>query len=286
MEKELTGYKILKKVWGFKGYEWFPGATLNIENRESLLYFKELGILNDTSIFEPIYKDITIDIKEGDYIYMMDVNGIEVDHYDTKYNGDVLKVTSFKKEDYKQYPNSYWLKHTPLSFSGGGFRVDKSAWRYGINFRKATKEEIKNYENNLILEEAKKRYPLGTKVKLIPYNNGGNFGNEVRFTNHKFLGDQLYVDGNLLIYENGKWAEILPSYPVITINGYKGEFFPDYVKFGCAKISKHIFRELHICQALKDIHEFGNKEVTSVTIGSGVFSKKQIQEIAEYYLKK
>lgn len=79
------------------------------------------------------------------------------------------------------------------------------------------------------------------------------------------------------------------TYPDITINGYKGEFFEGYVKFGCAKISKQMFVDLHSkCLVGFDSGKYvdGNKEIESVTIGKGTFSKEQIREIAEYYLNK
>jgi hypothetical protein len=61
-----------------------------------------------------------------------------------------------------------------------------------------------------LIEEAKKRYSIGTKVKAIGSNRGGDFGYEVRFTKYEYFSgrNQLYVDGNLLIYQNGVWAEI------------------------------------------------------------------------------
>ena len=70
--------------------------------------------------------------------------------------------------------------------------------------------------------------------------------------------------------------------PQITINDYKAEFFDDYVQFGCAKISKHVFKEL----AEMDNYKNSNTEIESVTIGKGVFSKEVIKEIADYYNNK
>lgn len=74
--------------------------------------------------------------------------------------------------------------------------------------------------------------------------------------------------------------------PQITINGYKGEFFDWGISFnsGCAKIQKEIFISLskHIGQKF----EYTNREVESITIGKGTFTKEQIKEIAEFYLNK
>ena len=81
------------------------------------------------------------------------------------------------------------------------------------------------------------------------------------------------------------------EYPDITINGYKGEFFKDYVKFGCAEIHKNVFIDLN---TLNSDLENGdgiigmkyNRRIESVTIGKGIFTKEQIKQIAEYYLNK
>ena len=79
--------------------------------------------------------------------------------------------------------------------------------------------------------------------------------------------------------------------PKITINGYKGEFYDDYVKFGCAEIHKTIFIDLNTLN--KDllngdgvIGMKSNRQIESVTIGKGTFTKDQIKEIAEYYINK
>lgn len=152
-EKEIIGYKLKE------GYEHYRKAAEEItgfrnpSNSEEYFtdFFKKKLLLNGTFInrlekagvldlwFEPVYKAEIPDIKAGDYIYIIDACG----GY-RKYNGDVLKVISFEKEDlgWLGLKDSYWLEHTPGSFSGGGFRVDKSAWEYSVHFRKATKEEI------------------------------------------------------------------------------------------------------------------------------------------------
>ncbi len=78
------------------------------------------------------------------------------------------------------------------------------------------------------------------------------------------------------------------KYPNIIINGYKGKFFNEYVKFGCAKIHKNIFTDLNTLNLdLKNadgvIGMKSNKLIESITIGKGTFTKEQIKEIAEYY---
>ena len=89
------------------------------------------------------------------------------------------------------------------------------------DWNKVTEEEL--------LEEAKRRYPVGCKVKLISRNTGGDFKNEVRFTKYKFYGNskrkQLFVDGNLLLFHEGVWAEI-KSIPEVEAE----EIIPEYIE--------------------------------------------------------
>ena len=93
------------------------------------------------------------------------------------------------------------------------------------DWSKATEEEI--------LEEAKRMYPIGFKVKLIGLNAGGDFGNEVRFTKNKFYtyGERklLFIDGNLLIFDNATWAEI-ESLPEVKVKNETKEVIPEYVE--------------------------------------------------------
>jgi hypothetical protein len=69
--------------------------------------------------------------------------------------------------------------------------------------------------------------------------------------------------------------------PQIVVNGYSAKFHDEYVEFGCATISKYVFIGLS-----KIKHDTTNRDVESVTIGKGTFTKEQIKAIAEYYLNK
>lgn len=90
-----------------------------------------------------------------------------------------------------------------------------------------------------------------------------------------------------------QWEPVYESVcPDITINGYKAEFFEDYVKFGCAEINKSVFITLNkLRQSLNldsaiSYSTHTNRSIESVTIGKGTFTKEQIKEIAEYYTNK
>ncbi len=94
------------------------------------------------------------------------------------------------------------------------------------NWNKATDKEL--------LEEAKRRYPIGCKVKLIGHNIGGDYKNEVRFTKHSVYNyniskrKQLFVDGNLLLFDKNKWAKII-SLPETKIESK--EVIPEYIEW-------------------------------------------------------
>ena len=152
---------------------------------------------------------------------------------------------------------------------------------YSTALQLASPEEIKEYENNLLLEEAKRRYPVGTKFESASSEGKICYVEHIPIFKNGLIGTK---DNGLngIIYKNGKWAEILPSYPQITINGYTGEFFDDYVRFGCAQIDREVFIDLFSCKEYCNT----NRDIESVTIGKGTFSKKQIKEIALYYLEK
>lgn len=155
--------------------------------------------------------------------------------------------------------------------------------RYSFNYaryniRKATKEEVTAF----LLKEAKEKYPKGTKFKSVAdsaiYISEGD---PIDWPENPYSNTIANNPGVGLLYVNGKWAEII-TYPDVTINGYKGQFFSNYIKFGCAEISKELFLQLY---AIKDSTWTNGKEIESVTIGKGAFSKTQIKEIAEYYMK-
>jgi hypothetical protein len=266
--KEIIGYKLTKpeyesaaaKICGYssKLYTLVNKKGNFLPNSSDYLKIKEAGVLDIW--FEPIYKEE--EFKVGDYVY------VEFAEFGAKGAEEQFGQIT---DEYSQngladsYPNGIKVK----TLKGKVWTIGKDYTT--VKLKKSSPEEVKTYENNLLIEEAKRRYPIGCKVKLFNSNIGGKYKNEVRFSSFEFLGNQLYIDGNLLIYENGKWAEILPSYPQIMINGYKAEFFDDYVKFGCQKFTKEFVINLNKCLQNNDLK---------------MDYKSEIQEIAEYYLTK
>ena len=106
------------------------------------------------------------------------------------------------------------------------------------------------------------------------YSGGRYFG--ISGAGYKNSG--LYTEARLATPEEIESTKT----PYIVINTYEGEFFDDYVTFGCAEISKEVFIDLFTCKEYPNT----NRDVESVTIGKGTFTKEQIKQIAEYYLNK
>jgi len=247
--KEIAYYEILQEIWGLDGIRWNIGSKIYAKNKDSLPYFKKLGILTDTTIFKPVYKEK--EFKVGDKV--IDTHSV--------YNG----VQTILKFDH--------LEDVELSLQGPTYKRD---------IRKATPEEVERHE---LLLEAKRRYPIGTEIIcahlktktksiITSYEITDDTPGYICFTgtNKEYL---------TCVYDNGKWAEIIPSFPEININDYTGEFFDNYVKFGCAEIASKIFISLNELSS-----QYSNRTIQSVTIGKGTFSKEQIAEIAKYYLTK
>ena len=112
--------------------------------------------------------------------------------------------------------------------------------------------------------------------------------------------EQMTIEGYPIVIKRLDKAGVLDlwfepvyeeEYPDITINGYKGEFFNDYVKFGCAEIHKNVFMDLNTLNSDLEngddiIGMKSNRRIESVTIGKGIFTKEHIRQIAKYYLTK
>lgn len=58
---------------------------------------------------------------------------------------------------------------------------------------------------------------------------------------------------NRIVFNNGKWAKIIPNYPDVYIHGYKVEFFDDYVTIGCEKLTVYFIKQLHHLVTTHDI---------------------------------
>lgn len=197
-----------------------------------------------------------------------------------KYSGVAIQVIESTK-----YTPKNWINVNIPHNSEGGLNTNPEYLSL------ATKSEI---EETLLIE-AKNRYPKGIKFNSVTYKSATykskhTSSGDFRVVLHPDpMNIVVYCIINMCgkgVYKNGKWAEIIANTePDITINGYKAEFFDDYVKFGCAKIDKQLFIALYKTTKI-NYSVYGNKNVEAVTIGKGTFSKEQIKAIAEYYENK
>ena len=91
--------------------------------------------------------------------------------------------------------------------------------------------------------------------------------------------------GGACIYSNGKWDEILPSTPDVTIGSHKVEFREDHIKVGCQDVEEDVLYDLY-----NSINNFnlGRERyyIDRVVLKSGdIITVSQIREINEYFNK-
>lgn len=256
MEKKLIGYNIKPEfeskvniiAMTLKTHAGKTSEGVFLPNSGAVLKAaKELNVLD--LWFDPVYEE---SFKPGDYVKW-------TGSYPTY--GIIDKVCD--SGDYVSV-NCYVLKNTV-----------KEGVYDSCHFSNLTKVTEEEYFDALI-KEAERRYPKGTKFvshgcrheSTGKADKGVIFDGVIRVKN---------VNDSGLFYKDG-WSEINKA-PAIEINGYTGKFFDTYVKFGCAIISKEVFIDL----ATITEYDNTNRSVESVTIGKGVFTKAQIQEIANYY---
>lgn len=76
MQKEIEYYEVLKDCWGIKGLPWIKGDKVYTTNKDSFVYFNEIGLINNLNYFKPVYREDkklpkinTYEGKlEGDYV--------------------------------------------------------------------------------------------------------------------------------------------------------------------------------------------------------------------------
>lgn len=264
MEKEIIGYRLKEEYKKYSkaafkictGYMNEKGLVGDIGFDGDIKKLKEAGVLD--LWFEPVYKDE--EYKVGDWCYIINRVNSKLEE------GKVYKINQIDMSGLQSH-------HFDLDFKN---TKHNSCWLSKSSFRKATKSEIEE----TLLTEAKKRYPKGTKfISLYGSKDVSDERFKIEFNDDNIECISITASTTRIIYSDGKWAEIIETTPNITINGYKAEFFEDYVKFGCAEINKEVFIDL---VEAKD-YSHTNRQIESVTIGRGTFSKEQIKTIVEYY---
>ena len=173
----------------------------------------------------------------------------------------------------------------------------KGRMYYATNLLKELKDYTKitfeQFQKYVLKQDIMEKEVIGYKLlKDMPGAKAGCIGNINSDNSVTFRFDDknlnpIYYDLSFVKKDSDWFAPIYKDLtPIIIINGYEGKFYENYVEFGCAKISKLLFTELYRSGAFHESHTFGNKEITSVTIGNGTFNRDQIKEIAEYYLER
>lgn len=134
--------------------------------------------------------------------------------------GIVYLENQFEKKEGKWYKASYKSKYLVYAekLSGndvlkgygfcdsGNWNVFTGSYASILKTVEATHQEVEE----ALIAEAKRRYKVGDKVCLIRRNVGGKYKNEIHLTDFSYETDnQLYCDGNLLIFDDGVWAEVI-----------------------------------------------------------------------------
>ena len=65
--KKIIKYIVQETIWGYKGIKWIKGDFLWVSNTKFLLYFKELGLLNNPKFFTPVYEEEIQTINMGSF---------------------------------------------------------------------------------------------------------------------------------------------------------------------------------------------------------------------------
>ena len=224
--KKIIGYRLIKSEYK-KASEKIMDTVYALNSDEVTVpscidSLRNAGVLDIW--FEPIYKEEK-SFKVGDWVYAEEQ---EDDDWRSSEYIPIFQV--------KQIFNNEYLRPVDGSGSGGSGILAKYC-------RLATTEE----KNNALIAEAKKRYPVGTRINCLE----GYGKNKV--TTHDgldFIGEKLWIKtdnsgGSLVCWKNGNWAEIGFSEPEITIKDYTAKFTKDYVIFGCQEYSKDFVLTLH-----------------------------------------
>lgn len=204
------------------------------------------------------------EFKVGDWAYSLN------DSLPYRAKGSILKITDVGNDNYLSYTD---LKGETTSIGGK-------------NFRKATVEEI---EKHLIEEAEKKGFVKGAKVKhdesqytidSIKYvTKLGNSGSVDKY--FKAHGNHLKVCSGCISVPLDE-CELLPSHPIIEINGWTVKFNEDSVTVGCQKIDRAYIKDLHSTIVAWNNN---NPKIKFIQFSGYDVSVKQIEEIANHYNK-
>jgi len=146
---------------------------------------------------------------------------------------------------------SYFYVH---NYSGGGVDIGTASLKYPMDFktfstRKAAEDYLKQSKKQDLLEDAKRKYPIGTKAKCLFLNIAIEVKSYNHVNYHTFSENELWFKGEdraVKVYENGKWAVIIENFEI-------GDYFVydnDVHKIDNIKISSLISNEKSYDKAL------------------------------------
>lgn len=274
MEKKIIGYKLIKP-------EMYKAASMILHGNEAGSYQLDRGInvednpdwiekLTKAAVldiwFEPIYEEVKLEFKAGDFVYISYKGGSYTTHgymsnnySNYAYNETIPDITRFVEIITLNGRDALVLemnnKIYAYSYEG----------KYKEYVRKATDKEIDAY----LFEEAKRRYPIGTKIHPVHlsskrisviYSHNSyheESDNYITFANE---GNNEWLPA---VYCKGTntWAEIVGEVPLV-INGYTAKFHEDSVSFGCQNLTaEFIFRLVELTKNGISIHDMGGKDL-------------------------
>lgn len=248
MKKEIIGYKLTKTGVASAAKDIAGGTTTPerfvkfMETHPTGNYaraLEEAGVLN--LWFTPIYKEEAPKFKEGDIVVVLRSSrrGEGCNNPEFYKEGLIGKIDKVYEEEWSKNPLYYWV-HLEGEKHNNGI-ITKF-------LRLAKISEIEEYNNNVLLAEAKKIYVPGTFI-ISPVTKRRY---EVQPHSSFFVNTDGHIDNGGLgyLYQEGQWAEIVTE-PVVIIQGYTAKFKDNGdVVFGCQTYTKEFV--LTLDKAIRD----------------------------------
>ena len=218
--------------------------------------------------------------------------------YHFEYRGKGWRALNVR---YTYHDGDCWMPAFNIHNNASGFRD----YHYAELVKNVTNDVPEEFEEQIAYAKSllgKTIYSREFKMTGIPTNFIVIHGAPLHyFEMHNNKIDQLIEKFNIkygfCIVMTGRWDNgnriaypIAPEHPPILekpkpkikINGYEATYFDDYIKFGCAKISKQQLKDardfLHDCE---NEYPDSNRETHCVKIGLGEFCLKDLNALLE-----
>jgi len=193
------------------------------------------------------------EVKISDVISISGINVTVTDELiaDNPYNFSVLTTTYLKCHNILGMANENWYtinkiyKAEPINTSTINIADNiNSQHEWDLNgnifnyFQVSTKKE---YEKQQLLEEAKKKYPIGTMVKCLMDSEIFEIKNYNCDSAYSALehGDIWFNGGDVRVYNNNKWAEIVK--PLFTTKDGKDIYDEETYLYACPSEDHNIY---------------------------------------------